>query len=105
MKEKNKAYKINLANFVWGTVNNKFLLIRVPGIPDINASVHFLKRGIFVLNGLGLEIWKMLIKDCDLQEILKELSKKCPATKKQIQADLIRFINQLKKSKIINELR
>lgn len=114
VRRMNKTYKINLENVVWGSINKKTFLIKLPTIPDIDIITaaffralktnNFKLKGILELNSTGLEIWKLLIKNYNSRKILKNLIKKYPSAKKQIQTDFAKFIEQLKKNKIIDEI-
>ena len=107
----NKIYKINLENIVWGSINKKTLLIKISSVSKKTnilglKDVRFKLKSIgFELKGIGLEIWKMLIKNYGSRKILKKLNKKYPFSKKQIQADFLKFIKQLKSNKLIDEVR
>lgn len=94
-----KRYKIDLNNVVWGTISKKTLLI------PININFLSSKITIFELNGIGLEIWKMLLKNHNGQKIIQNLSKKYRLPKKQVHSDFIKFITQLKNKEIIHEAR
>ena len=104
IKRTSKIYKINLNNFVWGCINKKVLLIAIPWSPHIHTFFHSLETDIYELKGINLEIWKMLIKNYGFQKILKNLTKKYKSSDKLIQRDLLKFIDDLKKKNIINEI-
>lgn len=100
----NKSYKINLKNVVWGTINKKTLLVKIPTNPNIYACLDSLNKNVFELKGVSLEIWTMLIQNYNSQKILRRLVKKYGSHKKQIQRNFRKFIEQLKTAKIIDEI-
>lgn len=104
MRKMNQNYRVNLGNIVWGSLNKKILLIKIPSAPNIYSFLIALETNVFELKGAGLEIWKMLIKNYPTQKILKNLKRKYPFISKElIQSDATKFIKQLKDQQIINE--
>ena len=102
-----KYYQINLENIVWGRINNKTLLIKLPTFSDTDAlrdhiwTILFKNNIVFELDHTAEEIWNMLIKQYRTQKIISKLSQKYPLCKKQLRSDLKKFINQLERNNII----
>jgi len=90
-------YEIDLKSVIWGVINRTTLLVRIP------APGKEIK--IYRLNGLSLDVWRMLTRKYDPGRILKDLARKYPVSKGRLRKDVRAFIRELETGGIINEIR
>ena len=57
----------------------------------------------FYFNKTGTEIWELLAENYGIEEILEKLSKKYKASRKKIQGDFEKFLEDLRKKELIGE--
>lgn len=94
----NKIYIQSEENVVTRQIAGEFLLI------PIIAGVGDLEDAIFTLNETGKIIWEKLNGEKTLREIVKELSFEYNASPKKITKEVVGFLKELLKKKMIEEV-
>lgn len=93
----NKKYKKN-DNVIQRKIAEETFLVPVRG------TLVDMKK-IFCLNGLGEDIWAQIDENRSLADIRDSLLKESDVQKKELDSDIIDFMNRLIEAELVEEVR